>query len=327
MSAKAIWIRVCIACLILGQYQAIGSGGPSADDQAVTGEQSSIIRVSSNLVTVPVSVTDSEGRAIGNLGMRDFMVEEDGRPESVSRIAEAGRSPLRLALLLDLSGSVQSRFDFEQQAAIRFLEKVWRPGDTISIVTFTDQTRIRLQASGSLSDALRILTTLEPTEKPTAFFDAVVLSARTLRQSAGPETRQAVIVLSDGEDNRSKHTFSDALSEIQRADSIFYSINPGGSSIRLNEISLKAQSDLAALAKETGGDAFVSSNAGDLDGIFYKVAAELSAQYLLSYYSANSRIDGKYRRISVSIPNRADLHIRTRRGYYASPRWDPVMNP
>ena len=84
---------------------------------------------------MPVSVTDSEGRAIGNLGIQDFMIEEDGRPETVSRIAEAGRSPLRLALLFDLSGSVHSRFDFEQQAAIRFLEKVWRPGDTVSMVT------------------------------------------------------------------------------------------------------------------------------------------------------------------------------------------------
>ena len=114
------------------------------------------------------------------------------------------------------------------------------------------------------------MSALEPTENPTAFFDAVVLSAKTLRQSAGPETRQAVIVLSDGEDNRSDHTFSDALSEVQRADTIFYSINPGGSSIRLNEISLKAQSDLASLAKETGGNAFVSDKTGDLDGIFYE---------------------------------------------------------
>jgi len=320
MSIKAVWIRACIVCLVLCQYQAIGSGGPPADDQSVIGEQSSIIRVSSNLVTVPVSVTDSEGRAIGNLGEQDFIIEEDGRPETVSRLAESGRSPLRLALLLDLTGSVNSRFDFEQKAAVRFLEKVWRPGDTVSIVTFTDHARVRLQPSGSLPEALRVLSVLEPTENPTAFFDAVILSARALRQTAGPETRKAVIVLSDGEDNRSKHSFSDALSEIQRADTIFYSINPGGSSIRLNEISLGAQSDLALLAKETGGYAFVSSNTGDLDDIFNKVAAELRAQYLLSYYSANSHIDGKYRRISVSVPSRTDLRIRTRQGYYASPK-------
>jgi Ca-activated chloride channel homolog len=320
MSPKTVWIHACMVCMILGQYPATGSGDPSADGQAVPSERSSIIRISSNLVTVPVSVTDSKGHAIVNLGVQDFLIEEDGRPETVSRIAEAGRSPLRLALLFDLSGSVNPRFDFEQQAAIRFLEKVWRPGDTITVVTFSDDPRIRLQTSTSFSDALQVVSALDPTENPTAFFDAVVLSAKTLRQSAGPETRQAVIALSDGEDNRSHHSFSEALSEVQRADTIFYSINPGGSSIRLNEISLKAQSDLASLAKETGGNAFVSDKTADLDDIFLRIAAELRAQYLLNYYSANSHIDGKYRRISVSIPNRNDLRIQTRRGYYASPK-------
>jgi Ca-activated chloride channel homolog len=318
MRLKTVWIGACIVCLMMGRYPAIGSGDEAAIAPAVTGEQSSIIRISSNLVTVPVSVTDPEGHAIGNLEIQDFLVEEDGRSETVSRIAEAGRSPLRLALLFDLSGSVHARFDFEQQAAIRFLEKVWRPDDTVSVVSFSDNPRIRLQTSGSLSDALRALLALEPTGDPTAFFDAVVLSAKTLRRSAGPETRRAIIALSDGEDNSSSHDFSEAVNEVQRADTIFYSINPGGSSIRLNEISLKAQSDLASLAKETGGNAFVSDKTGDLEGIYLRIATELRAQYLLSYYSANSLIDGKYRRISVSIPNRSDLCVRTRRGYYAS---------
>lgn len=320
MNNKTAWIRACIVWVILGQCPAIGSDGPSADGQTGIGEPSSIIRISSNLVTVPVSVMDSEGRAVGNLGIQDFIIEEDGRPENVSRLAEAGRSPLQLALLFDLSGSVNSRFDFEQRAAVRFLEKVWKPGDTVSIVTFSDAPRVRLNAADSLSEAMRVLLALEPTGNPTAFFDAVVLSAKTLRQSTGPEIRQAVIALSDGEDNRSHHSLAEALNEVQRADTIFYSINPSGASIRLNEISMKAQSDLASLAKETGGSAFVSDKSTDLDGIFSSIAADLRAQYLLTYYSGNSHPDGKYRQISVSIPNRHDLRIRTRRGYYASPK-------
>jgi Ca-activated chloride channel family protein len=164
---------------------------------------------------------------------------------------------------------------------------------------------------------MKILLALEPTERPTSFFDAVVMSARILHQSAGLETRQAIITLSDGEDNRSKHDLWETLNQIQRADTAFYSINPGGSSIRLNEISLKAQADMASLARETGGSAFVSDKASDLENFFSKIAAELRAQYLLSYYSANPRTDGAYRRISVSIPGRKDLRIQTRRGYYA----------
>jgi VWFA-related protein len=124
-------------------------------------------------------------------------------------------------------------------------------------------------------------------------------------------------VLSDGEDNRSDGTIVDAIREVQRSDAIFYSINPGGHSIRLNEISMKGQQDMKALANETGGTAFVSDQVGDLEGIFGRIATELRAQYLLGYYSSNPRLDGKFRRIAVSIPNRPDLHVHSRQGYYA----------
>jgi VWFA-related protein len=325
MNLKTLGIGACIIFVTFSRHPANGSGDPSPDGQAAIREQSPVIRISSTLVTVPVSVTDVEGHAIENLGIPEFRIEEDGRLESVFRVVEAGRSPLRLALLLDLSGSVRPHFDVEQQAAMRFLEKVWRSGDTVSVVTFDGFSRIRLQESGSLADVMKALSVLEPTDNPTAFFDAVALSAKTLRQSAGPETRQAVIALSDGEDNRSRRTFSEVLSELQHDDTIFYSINPAGPSIRLNEISLKAQADLSALAMETGGHAFVSDKTADLSGIFLRIAGELQAQYLLSYYSTNSSADGKYRRISVSIPIRTDLRIRARQGYWASAKENPVV--
>jgi Ca-activated chloride channel family protein len=110
------------------------------------------------------------------------------------------------------------------------------------------------------------------------------------------------------------------LHEVQRSDAIFYSINPAGSSLRLNEISRQGQADLESLARETGGNAFVSDKSDDLDDVFSRIALELRAQYLLSYYSTNSQIDGKFRQIFVSIPERPDLRIRARRGYYAAKR-------
>ncbi len=277
-----------------------------------------IIRISTNLVTLPVSVTDADGRAVHSLESRDFSIEEDGRPETISKMAEPGQSPLQLALLFDLSGSVNPRFHFEQQAAIGFLQKVWKPGDTISVIAFSERPRICLQTSASLSDAFRVLWNLQPTEGPTAFFDSLALSTSILRQSADPETRQSVVALSDGEDNRSEWNFPKVLHAVQSSDTIFYSINPAGPSIRLNEISRQGQEGLEALAKETGGNAFVSDKTEDLDRIFNRIAVELRAQYLLSYYSTNSRTDGKFRRISVSIPQRPDLRIRARRGYYAA---------
>jgi Ca-activated chloride channel homolog len=328
LKLDTVWIYVCFLCLGVGQYSMVELIAQTTSAQTNPFSfYPDIIRVSTNLVTVPVSVTDSSGHVVNDLGTQDFQIEEDGRPETIAKIAEAGQSPLRLALLFDLSGSVNSRFRFEQQAAIRFLERVWKPGDTISIITFSESPNIILRASSSLSEAFKVLSNLEPTEGPTAFLDTVVLSAKLLRQSSGPETRQSEIALSDGEDNKSNYNFSEALQEVQHSDTIFYSINPSGASIRLNEISRKGQSDLASLAKETGGNAFVSDNTADLDEIFSRIAVELRAQYLLSYYSTNSQPDEKFRQISVSIPKRPDLRIRTRRGYYATANKVAIAEP
>jgi Ca-activated chloride channel homolog len=316
---RSVWTGAFILYLSISPYQIIGLPAQTSDPQAPRSDLSSnIIRISTNLVTLPVSVTDSEGHAVCDLVSREFLIKEDGRPEIISRIAEAGQSPLQLALLFDLSGSVHSRFHFEQQAAIHFLERIWRQGDRVSVIEFSEQPHICLQSSDSISEALRILWNLQPTEGPTSFFDAVVLSTNILRRSAKPETRQSIIALSDGEDNRSDHDLSKVLHEIQSSDAIFYSINPVGSAIRLNEISLQGQADLASLAKESGGNAFVSDKSDDLEDIFSRIATELRAQYLLSYYSTNSQIDGKFRQVSVSIPERPDLRIRARRGYYAA---------
>jgi Ca-activated chloride channel family protein len=290
---------------------------PALEGAAFPRIQSPVIRVSSNLVTVPVSVTDAAGHAVCDLAIGDFRIAEDGNPETISKLAEAGQSPLQLALLFDLSGSVNSRFDFEQQAATRFLEKVWKPGDAISIIAFSEKPQICLRRSGSLPEALQVLSRLRPTESATAFFDSVVLSARILNQSAMPETRQAEIVLSDGADDASDCSIAEALREVERSDTLFYSVNPSGASVRLNQINRKGQEYLASLAAATGGTAFVSDRTADLDAIFGRIAAELRAQYLLSYYSTNSHFDGKFRRIEVSVPQRPNLRIRARQGYFA----------
>jgi Ca-activated chloride channel homolog len=235
-------------------------------------------------------------------------------------MAQAGESPLQMALLFDLSGSLNSRFEFEQHAAIRFLEKVWKPGDAVNIIAFNEKPQINLKNCKSLEEALKTLRTLHPSESPTAFYDSIIAGTHILNQLAVPETRRSMIVLSDGEDNRSDSKAADALREVQESDAIFYSINPGGASIRLNEISLKGQEGLASFANETGGAAFISDAGSNLEKDFGRIATELRAQYLLSYYSSNSRWDGKFRRISVSISNKPALHVRARQGYFAIPK-------
>jgi Ca-activated chloride channel family protein len=277
-----------------------------------------LIRVSTSLIMVPVSVTDGAGRAVDQLTKEDFQVAEDGKIETIAKMAEAGQSSLQVTLLFDLSASVHDNFEFEKLAAIHFLQKVWKPGDAVTLIAFDEKQVVSLHNSMSLEEAFQILGQLQPGHGATAFFDAVAMSARLLRESATPEIRQAEVVLSDGEDNRSSNTLADALREIQHSNSVFYSINPGGNSIRLNDISLKGQQNLVALASQTGGTAYISSDISDLDRIFGRIAAELRAQYLLCYYSSNPRVNGEFRQIEVSVPGRPDLRIHARRGYYAT---------
>jgi Ca-activated chloride channel homolog len=316
---KSAW--VCGLILFLSAFQSPYSQAISERAlNSADADNQPVIRISTNLISVPVSVTDVEGHAIRNLTIGDFSIAEDGNPVAISKMAEANQSSLHLALIFDLSGSLRSRFEFEQQAATRFLQKVWKHGDAISIISFSEKPEIRLGNAGVLSAAMQALQQLQPTQEATAFFDAVAYSAHMLHQSATPETRQATIALSDGSDNRSDSSLADALSAVQRFDTIFYSINPSGASVQLNAINFKGQEDLAQLAIATGGSAFVSDKPADLDGIFSKIAGELRTQYLLSYYSPNVHPDGKFRKIAVSIPQMPDLKIHARQGYCAFPR-------
>ena len=160
--------------------------------------------------------------------------------------------------------------------------------------------------------------TIEPTEESTAFFDSVVAAARYLDDHANPGVRRVMVIISDGEDtNSERHGLTDALREIQRSDTLFYSINPSGPSIWLNKISLRGHEGMTRLANETGGLSFLPDKLEDLTQVFSQIANELQAQYLLGYYSTNEANDGKFRRIAVRIPKQADLRIRARNGYYA----------
>jgi Ca-activated chloride channel family protein len=222
-----------------------------------------------------------------------------------------------MALLFDLSGSLNSRFKFEQHAAVLFLEKVWKMGDSVTLIAFSEKPKILLADCKSLPEALSRLMSFQPTESATAFYDSTILGARELHKSAVPGVRQAVIVLSDGEDNQSDSEAADAFREYRQADAVFYSINPGGHSIRLNEISLKGQKDMELMALETGGAAFISDSNEDLEQIFTRIANELRAQYLLSYYSSNLSSESQFRRIAVALPKSPDLRVRARQGYFS----------
>lgn len=292
---------------------------PSSTKPAAAEDDDEVVRVTSSLVVVPVSVIDPNGQPVKGLLPADFRLEEEGRVQEIAQIGDPDQVPLEIALLLDVSSSVGARFAFEKEAASRFLKEVLKPADRAAI--FAIDTRPRLiEARNTAEQAAQKLLAFEPAKGLTAFYDTVVEATRHLVSTTPPRHRRVIIVISDGEDTYSERyrTPIAALPEVQRGDVVFYSINPSGRSLWLNRISTRGQEGMQQLAAATGGSAFVPNAAEELDQVFSQIAAELRSQYLLQYYAKSQASGGTFLRIKVQVPKRLNLRTRARQGYYVS---------
>src|SRR6185369_5220361 len=286
--------------------------------QSPAQDQDQPVRLSSRLVLVPVSASDAAGKPVKDLTAEDFAIEEEGRRQAIASLGEPGKVPVEIALLFDVSASIRGQFEFEQQAAVRFIKEVLKPADAVSVFSIGTTPKIVKTRTSSGVEATTGLMSIAPVQEPTAFFDTVVEAALYLGKTADAGSRRVLVVISDGEENFSAHyKLNDALRELQKNDCLFYSINPTGSSLSLNKISTRGQTVMESMSAETGGKAFVPSKIGDLEAVFRQIAEELQTQYLLGYYSTDERIDGGFRKIKVQVPKRPDLRVRARQGYFA----------
>ena len=312
-----------------------------------------VIRTNSNLVMVPVSVTDQTGNAVQGLQVADFRLEEEGKQQEISGLGNPEQVPLAIAVLFDISSSVSTKgfFASQQNAAAAFLKLVMKPSDKAAIFTITGQaTMIQPLASADASAAKMLSIPAATASVPTAFYDTVEAAAKYLTANAPSNYRRVIVVLSDGDDNFSTMTRGQSIADyndttsgkqsalgtrtgllqahqravagvqkaVQQADAIFYSVNPGGPSIKLNMIAMRAERGMEAIADTTGGTAFVPDSDADLERVFRQVAAELRGQYLLQYYADTEKIPaGQFRKIQVAVPARNDVRVRARQGYYA----------
>lgn len=310
-----------------------------------------VIKTSSNLVMVPVSVTDQQGQPLQGLQVADFRLEEEGKQQEISGIGNPEQVPLAIALLFDISSSTSQKgfFASQQNAAATFLKLVMKPADRAAIFTITGKpTVVQPLASADTSAAKMLSIPAATTSVPTAFYDTVAAAAKYLTDNAPSNFRRVIVVLSDGDDNFSDQIRDQSLADyrattggkqaalgtraglqnahqravsyvqkaVQQADVIFYSVNPGGPSIKLNQIAMRAERGMEAIAETTGGTAFVPDSDQDLERVFRQVAAELRGQYLLQYYANAEAPAGQFRRITVVVPARNDLRVRARQGYY-----------
>ncbi|MGA7293573.1 MAG: VWA domain-containing protein [Terriglobales bacterium] len=265
-------------------------------------------------VNVLFIATDRHGKFVRNLNQSDFSILDDHKPvESILAFRRETDLPIELGLLMDVSGSVESRFGFEKAAATGFLQHMIRPGyDRAFVVGFNQNSHL----TQDFTDQMPLLATGVQRLKNgggTAIYDAIYRACKDklLHEQSDHPIRKAIIILSDGEDNQSEHTRAQAIEMAERAEVLIYAISTDDSGLIL-----RGDKVLEDLASATGGRAFFPYKMKDITRSFAAIEDELRSQYDISYKPSDFDADGRYRSIQITTLKK-DLQVRARRGYYA----------
>ena len=268
-----------------------------------------VVRVESDLVVLNVTVTDKEGRYVHKIARPEFKVFEDGREQQVT-LFSVEETPFAAAILLDTSGSMETRLTLARAAAIRFLEGL-REEDVASVYNFYSEVE-QLQDFSPGRDLPPMAYSLH-SEGMTALNDAVVRASKDL--AARPEKRRAVILLTDGLDTKSGATAEKALNAALAANATIYTVDMIDPQAKAMD-KMQAAGALRYFANKSGGR-YISSPGGQaLDKAFDEIREELSNQYTLGYRPLNHARDGRWRKIELKLA-RPELNARTRDGYRA----------
>jgi VWFA-related protein len=273
-----------------------------------------------NRVDVLFTVSDKKNRFVTDLGINDFLVSENKKPQSILEFAAESDLPLRLAILIDTSNSIRDRFRFQQEAATRFIDGVIRPSqDKAAVISFDTSAELVADLTGDTEKLDKAVRELRP-GGGTALYDAVYFAARDKLMQDQPRTkfRRAMVILSDGEDNNSRYTRDQALEMAQKADVVLYTV-----STNITRMPTDGDKIMRYFASETGGLAFFPFKAEDLSQSFENIANELRHQYMILYRPEPLKNDGLYHTVDIKIRGRKDLVVRARKGYYA-PKASPA---
>lgn len=285
-------------------------------------DQAPVFRSGASLVALNVTVLDDSQRFVTGLEAADFAVYEDGVQQEV-RFFESTAVPIDLIILLDTSSSMRHRMKLVHEAALGFARTL-RPGDRAAVVAFSDRVRV---VTPLTNDRAAIEAAIESTTAGggTALHNALYVALKQFGQGAsgvGEIRRQALAVLSDGDDTSSLLGFEDVLAVARKSGVSIYPIALS-SDLQLERSAsgapLFSQSQYAmrTLAQETGARAFFPQSERELGRVYDAIAAELSSQYSIGYTPRNARTDGRFRRIVVRVTSRPELRPRARTGYVA----------
>jgi Ca-activated chloride channel family protein len=284
----------------------------------VVGAQQPAFRSAIDVVSMNVTVTDATNRYITDLTEKDFEIFEDGVKQELT-LFNRSNLPVALSLLIDTSSSMEDRMVIAQNAAIGFVRKL-RPTDLGEVIGFDSRAEV-LQKFTSDVNELEQAIRKTVAGGSTSMNNAIYISLKGLKKipirQEDEIRRQAIILLSDGEDTSSLVTFEDVLDLARRSETAIYAIGlmeegAAGQSKGFRE----ATYALRQLSNDTGGRAFFPSDPKILASVYGQIYDELSSQYTIGYTSKNPRRDGAWRRLVVRVA-RPNVQARTKQGYFA----------
>jgi VWFA-related protein len=287
---------------------------PAPPGQA-TGSQGSTIKVGVNLVVLHTTVLDDRGRFADGLKTENFRVFEDKVEQKLS-VFRREDVPVSMGLVIDNSGSMRDKRPRVNEAAVTLVQAS-NPQDEAFVVNFNDDYYLDLDKdfTSSIPELKEALERIDA-RGSTALYDAVIGSLDHLKKAH--KDKHVLLIVTDGEDNTSRNSLEKAIKEIQKTDTVIYTI--GLLSEEKGKAKSKAKKALKDIADASGGLAYFPENVEDVHNICDQVAHDIRNQYILGYYPSNFRPDGTYRAVSVEVippHGRGKLLARTRNGYYA----------
>lgn len=274
------------------------------------------LRVDVNLVLVPVTVVDSLNRPVIDLPQQNFSLTEGGIPQKIQYFSRED-APISVALILDFSGSMHNKIEYVLQAVDQFFQNA-NPDDDYYVITVSDRPMLVSDSSQSTNTIQAHLATIEP-HGMTALYDSIYLGVNKLRTAR--YKRRAMVIISDGGDNRSRYTLKEIKSILAESDVLTYSIGifddlpiPLFKSIE-ERFGRKWLDDVTRVS---GGRDIPADDRRKIPEISALISRELRNQYVLGYRPTDGTFDGKWRKISVKLAaNPGQMHVHFKEGYVA----------
>ena len=312
---KCIFITAAFVILTLAARSHGVGKTLGAIEQALDEVLQQTLQVDVDLVLVNATVTDPLNRYVTSLEEQHFRLYEDRVEQQIQHFS-AEDVALSLGIIFDISGSMKNKASVARDAAATFL-RTGSPEDEYFLVAFNSSAAVLQDFTTDISRLQNHLVFTQ-TSGMTALYDAVYLGLETL--SDGINTKKALLMITDGEDNHSRYTFSNVREYVKESDVQIYSIgivDSYGSQLARGR---SGRANIDELAETTGGRSFFPNSVYELEDITTKIAVELKNQYVLGYISSNQQPDGEWRDVDVRVEEPRGLPrltVRARQGYYA----------